>query len=83
VRALSLWRAFRQFRRRLDARLGEMTVRITGAEKRLAAAGGKAAELEGSRVRLQDSLACALSLSRAASDALVLVGRVRGFYPRK
>jgi len=83
LRALSLWRALRHFRHRLDAGLGELTARIVGTESRLGAADGRAKELDSSRVSLQDSVTRALVLARAASDAYALVGRVRGFYPSK
>ena len=83
LRALSLWRAFRHLRRRLDAGLGELTDRIAAGERRLAAAGAGAAQLDRSRVGLQTSVSRALVLARAAGDAASLIGRVRGFYPSK
>jgi hypothetical protein len=83
VRAVALWRALRQFRRRLDDRLVEMSLRMAGTEKRVADAGRRVAQLDRSRISLQESVARALVLGRAASDASALLGRVRGFYPSK
>jgi len=73
----------RHFRRRLDAGLGELMDRIAASERRLAAAAGRGAQLDRSRVSLQNSVSRALVLARAAGDAVSLVGRVRGFYPSK
>jgi hypothetical protein len=83
LRALSLWRTFRRFRRRLDAELGELSVRLSRAEKRLAGLSAQAAVLDDARVRLQDSLATAATLARASAEAWALVSRVRALIPSK
>ena len=56
---------------------------MAGTEKRVADAGRRVAQLDRSRISLQESVARALVLGRAASDASALLGRVRGFYPSK
>jgi hypothetical protein len=83
LRALSLWRTFSGFRRRLEAELDEAASRFAATERRLDGASGDAQRLDDARARLQDSLARLGVLARAAAETAALVRRVRGVVPSK
>jgi len=83
LRALSFWRTFRRFRRRVDSELGDLTLRLARAESRLADVNRQAAAFDGARLRLQDSLATAALLARASAEAWSLVSRMRAVLPSK
>ena len=57
--------------------------RLAEAGRGLAHAGGKAAELERARLRLQQALATASVLSGGGSETWRLVARARAIVPRK
>jgi hypothetical protein len=80
VRALTLWRVFRRFRRRLDSELAMLTLRLGRTGERLEDAGRRAARLEDARARLQDSLSTARVLVRAAGEAWALASRLRAVF---
>jgi hypothetical protein len=82
-RGLAAWRAFRRLRRRVFDGLGDVSRRVTGAERRLATAGETAARLDRARGELQDSLATAAVLNAAFGEARAVVGQVTGLMPRK
>jgi hypothetical protein len=83
VQGLAAWRAFRRFRHAVGDGLLDATRRLAEAERRLAHTGEKAAELDRARVRLQRTLAIASVLTGATGEAWGIVGRARGFVPRK
>jgi hypothetical protein len=83
VRGLEAWRTFRSFRRATLRRLGELEAEIAKIEKRGAQAAATAGRLDVSVGQLQESLATASIIARAAGDAWALVGSVRGVVPTK
>jgi hypothetical protein len=83
VRALALWRTFRRFRRRLDAELAMLNLRLGRTGERLEEAGRRAARLEEARSRLQDSLSTARLLIGAAGEAWALATRLRAVFAGK
>lgn len=83
LRALALWRRLRAVRSRLESELLAVSERVRVTEQRLADAGAQSERLMAAQARLQDSLTKALVLTRAATAALTLLGRLRGAYPSK
>ena len=83
LRALALWQTLRRSRRRLDRELAELTRRLGRTEQRLAGANEQAVQLDRARLALQDSVATALVLARAAGEASALAGRMRAVFPSK
>jgi hypothetical protein len=83
VRGLEAWRTLRSFQRTTLRRLGQLEAEIAKIEKRGAKAAETAARLDVSVRRLQESLATASVIARAAGDVWSLVGGVRGVVPTK
>ena len=83
LRAFDAWRAFRSLRRSLGRELGELDLRVSRVEKRLALAGQNAAKLDDARKRLERSLSTAALLAGAAGETRAALRRISGVLPRK
>jgi hypothetical protein len=83
VRAVSAWRTFRRFRRRVLDGQADLLRRMAGIERRMAASGETGVRLQRAQAELHDSLATARVLSAAVAEVRATVSRVTGLIPSK
>src|ERR1700722_8718056 len=83
VRAWTLWRTFRRFRRTLERAVADTTATIERVSVRVADAGEHAKQLVGAQEHLRTTLAEAQILVRTAAAAWRPIAQVRAYLPSK
>jgi hypothetical protein len=83
VRALSLWRTFRQMSSHATDAVGAVAASAARVEERAQGLTGKTEQLAAAHARLQVSLEELAAIRRAAAEPQALLRSLRGTVPRK